>query len=85
MGSIFRSPQKLVPAISPDLAKRPSQKIIEEIFASVPPQAYHVAGLLVGKVENENWQGKARAYCVILNGVSSAQILRLGTQDDAQN
>jgi phenylalanyl-tRNA synthetase beta chain len=62
MGSIFRSSQKLVPAISPDLTKRPTQKIIDEIFASVPPQAYHVAGLLVGKVENDNWQGKARSY-----------------------
>ena len=62
MGSIFRSSQKLVPAISPDLWKRPEQKIIDEIFASVPPQGYHVAGLLVGNTENENWQGKARAY-----------------------
>jgi phenylalanyl-tRNA synthetase beta chain len=62
MGSIFRSSQKLVTAISPDLSKRPNQKIIEEIFASVPTQGYHVAGLLVGKTENENWQGKSRAY-----------------------
>ena len=62
MGSIFRSSQKLVPAISPDLSKRPNQKIIDEIFASVPAQGYHVAGLLVGKTENENWQGTARAY-----------------------
>jgi len=62
MGSIFRSAQKLVPFISPDLSKRPAQKVIDEIYASVPPQAYHVAGLLVGKVENEDWQGKARAY-----------------------
>jgi len=62
MGSIFRSSQKLVSAISPDLSKRPAQKVIDEIFASVPPQGYHVAGLLVGKTENENWQGKARAY-----------------------
>jgi phenylalanyl-tRNA synthetase beta chain len=62
MGSIFRSDQKLVPAISPDLSKRPSKTIIDEIFASVPPQGYHVAGLLVGKTENENWQGKARSY-----------------------
>jgi phenylalanyl-tRNA synthetase beta chain len=62
MGSIFRSSQKLVPFISPDLSKKPSQKVIDEIFASVPPQAFHVAGLLVGKVENEDWQGKARAY-----------------------
>ena len=62
MGSIFRSSQKLVPAVSPDLTKRPEQKIVDEIFASVPAQGYHVAGLLVGKIENENWQGKARAY-----------------------
>ena len=62
MGSIFRSSQKLVAAISPDLSTRPAQKVIDEIFASVPPQGYHVAGLLVGKIENENWQGKARAY-----------------------
>jgi phenylalanyl-tRNA synthetase beta chain len=62
MGSIFRSAQKLIPFISPDLTKRPTQKIIDEIFASVPPQAYHVAGLLVGKNEQEDWQGKARAY-----------------------
>ena len=62
MGSIFRSSQKLVPAVSPDLTKRPDQKINDEIFAYVQTQGYHVAGLLVGKTENENWQGKARAY-----------------------
>jgi phenylalanyl-tRNA synthetase beta chain len=62
MGSIFRSSQKLVPFISPDLSVRPDQKDIDEIFASVPPQGYHVAGLLVGKNENEDWQGKARLY-----------------------
>ena len=62
MGSIFRSSQKLVSAISPEISKRPDQKIIEEIFASVPAQGYHVAGLLVGKTENEDWQGKARSY-----------------------
>ena len=62
MGSIFRSAQKLVPAISPKLDTRPSQKLIDEIFSSVPTQGFHVAGLLVGKIENEDWQGKARPY-----------------------
>lgn len=62
MGSIFRSAQKLVPAISPELGSRPDQAIIEAITASVPPQAYHVAGLLVGKTENSDWQGPARSY-----------------------
>jgi phenylalanyl-tRNA synthetase beta chain len=62
MGSIFRSSQKLVPAISPELGKRPDQSVIDAITASVPPQAYHVAGLLVGKTEATDWQGAARAY-----------------------
>jgi phenylalanyl-tRNA synthetase beta chain len=62
MGSIFRSAQKLTPAISPELLKRPDAKTIAAIYQSVPPQAFHVAGLLVGKSENEDWQGKAGAY-----------------------
>jgi phenylalanyl-tRNA synthetase beta chain len=62
MGSIFRSSQKLTPAISPVIGSRPDAKTIAAIYASVPPQAFHVAGLLVGKSEAENWQGKARAY-----------------------
>ena len=62
MGSIFRSSQKLIPSISPVIGARPDAKTIAAIYASVPPQAFHVAGLLVGKIEEENWQGKARAY-----------------------
>ena len=62
MGSIFRSSQKLVPAISPALGSRPTQSIIDEMLASVPPQAFHVAGLLVGRHESEDWQGAARPY-----------------------
>jgi phenylalanyl-tRNA synthetase beta chain len=62
MGSIFRSSQKLIPAVSPVIGTRPDAKTISAIYGSVPPQAFHVAGLLVGKNEEENWQGKARAY-----------------------
>ena len=62
MGSIFRSSQKLIPAISPALGSRPAQSIIDEMLASVPPQAFHVAGLLVGRNENEDWQGASRSY-----------------------
>ncbi|MEN9411890.1 MAG: hypothetical protein RIQ92_327 [Actinomycetota bacterium] len=62
MGSIFRSSQKLVPAISPELGSRPEQSVINAITASVPPQAFHVAGLLVGKSEASDWQGPAKAY-----------------------
>ncbi|CAB4340554.1 unannotated protein [freshwater metagenome] len=62
MGSIFRSSQKLIPAVSPVIGTRPDAKTISAIYGSVPPQAFHIAGLLVGKNEEENWQGKARAY-----------------------
>ena len=62
MGSIFRSSQKLAPAVSPAIGTCPDAKTIAAVYASVPPQAFHVAGLLVGKVENEDWQGKARNY-----------------------
>jgi phenylalanyl-tRNA synthetase beta chain len=62
MGSIFRSSQKLIPAISPELGTRPEQSVIDAIIASVPPQAFHVAGLLVGKSEASDWQGAARSY-----------------------
>ena len=62
MGSIFRGVQKLVPMISPVLGQKPSSEEIAFIYASLPPQAFHVAGLLVGKVENEDWQGKPRSY-----------------------
>jgi phenylalanyl-tRNA synthetase beta chain len=62
MGSIFRSSQKLVPMILPALDKKPKKEEIEAIFTSLPTQPFHVAGLLVGKVESEDWQGKARSY-----------------------
>lgn len=62
MGSIFRSSQALIPAIAPQLGTRPADEVIATIFDSVPPQAYHVAGLLVGRIENSDWQGEARSY-----------------------
>jgi phenylalanyl-tRNA synthetase beta chain len=62
MGSIFRSSQKLIDGIFPEIGSRPSAQTIKEIYASIPPQGFHVAGVLVGKVENEDWQGSARSY-----------------------
>ena len=62
MGSIFRSSQKLEASVSPDVAKRPSADVISKIFASVPEQAEMVSGLLVGKKEEDSWQGKSADY-----------------------
>ena len=62
MGSIFRNSQKLVDAISPQLLSKPSEKELEKLLSSVPPQPIHVGALLIGKIESEDWQGKARTY-----------------------
>jgi phenylalanyl-tRNA synthetase beta chain len=81
MGSIFRGSKVLTSAVSPEIGKRPSQKLINEIYESVPVQAFHVAGLLVGKIENEDWQGKARSYNW-QDAIALAQdILRLSNLD----
>ena len=62
MGSIFRSSQKLNVALSPVTTTRPDKSEIAAILASVPAQGFHVAGLLIGKNEKEDWQGPARTY-----------------------
>jgi phenylalanyl-tRNA synthetase beta chain len=62
MGSIFRSSQKLEASINPHIAKRPSADVISKIFASVPEQTEMVSGLLVGKKEEDSWQGKSADY-----------------------
>ncbi len=62
MGSIFRRSQKLEASVTPDVAKRPSADVISKIFTSVPQQAEMVSGLLVGKKEEDSWQGKSADY-----------------------
>jgi phenylalanyl-tRNA synthetase beta chain len=62
MGDIFRKSIELVDGIFPETGKRPSDKEIADIFASVPTQLSFLAGVLVGQVHGENWQGKGRNY-----------------------
>ena len=61
-GSIFRSTKKLDAFVNPDTTVRPGQQIISKIFESVPDQIEMVAGLLVGKREVEDWQGKSQSF-----------------------
>ena len=56
MGAIFRKSIDLREGIFPEMGKRPSDKEIADIFASVPTQLSFVGGVLVGQVANENWQ-----------------------------
>jgi len=72
MGSIFRSSKKLEAFVNPQTAERPSQEMISKIFDSVPEQIEMVAGLLVGRKEIENWQGKSQSFDWS-DAISSAQ------------
>ena len=62
IGSVFRKPTHLAPAQSPEVSTRPSQKIVDAIYASVPSQPTHVGGLLVGSAEVQGWQGEGRPF-----------------------
>lgn len=62
MGSIFRKSIELKEGIFPETGKRPSDKEIAEIFASVPTQLSFLCGVLVGQIASDTWQGKQRNY-----------------------
>ncbi len=62
MGDIFRKSIDLRDGVSPATGKRPTDKEIADIFASVPTQLSFVCGVLVGQVHGENWHGKGRNY-----------------------
>lgn len=62
IGSIFRNILPLSPFDNPPTAKRPTQEIIDQIYAGVPDQPIHVGGVLVGEAQSEDWKGQGRSY-----------------------
>ena len=62
IGTIFRniSPQSAME--NPATSGRPDQKVIDKLYASVPPQPIHAGGILVGNAISADWRGKGRAY-----------------------
>ncbi|HEX7404583.1 MAG TPA: phenylalanine--tRNA ligase subunit beta [Candidatus Nanopelagicaceae bacterium] len=62
MGTIFRGESSHSGEENPSIEQRPSQKVIDAIYAGVPVQPIHVGGVLVGQAEVEGWQGKGRDY-----------------------
>lgn len=62
MGAIFRKSIDLTVGLFPELGKKPTQKEIDEIFASVPRQLHFIGGVLVGKNVQDNWQNMSRSY-----------------------
>lgn len=62
IGTVFRDIAPLAPIDNPPTDVRPSQKVIDQIYAGVPNQPIHVGGVLIGNAVTEDWRGSGRAY-----------------------
>jgi phenylalanyl-tRNA synthetase beta chain len=57
IGTVFRNTASNLTATSPGIGERPSEKVINQIFASVPKQMTFVAGVMTGGKIPANWKG----------------------------
>lgn len=62
IGSVFRNTSVPAKAITPELNKKPSAKVVEQIYAGVPKQMLFVGGLLTGESVKSGWQGKGLSF-----------------------
>ncbi len=62
IGTIFRNTSTLTSIDNPPTDARPSQEILDRIYAGVPDQPIHVGGVLVGNALSDDWRGKGRPY-----------------------
>jgi phenylalanyl-tRNA synthetase beta chain len=58
LGTVFRNTAILADAVMPDLKKKPTAKVIDQIYTGVPKQMLFVGGVLVGEQIKSGWQGK---------------------------
>ena len=62
IGTVFRNTSTLGEISLPSTQRRPQQKVIEAIYASVPKQMLFVAGVVCGEKTLTSWHGKGRIY-----------------------
>jgi phenylalanyl-tRNA synthetase beta chain len=62
IGSIFRNTGILPEAQEVSIDRRPAPEILRQIFAGVPKQPTHVAGVVVGQSELSGWWGRGRTF-----------------------
>ncbi len=60
IGSVFRAIDGVASTEILTTGKRPDQKSISDLFASVPTQPMMIAGVIAGSVELAGWWGKGR-------------------------
>ena len=62
IGSVFRNISPLGKVVLPTTERRPSQKVIDSIYSSVPNQMLFVAGVSCGEKYLSSWQGEGSRF-----------------------
>lgn len=62
IGSVFRNISPLGKVVLPKTERKPSQKVIDSIYSSVPNQMLFVAGVSCGEKYLSSWQGEGSRF-----------------------
>ena len=62
IGSVFRNISPLGKVVLPTTERKPSQKVIDSIYSSVPDQMLFVAGVSCGEKYLSSWQGEGSKF-----------------------
>ena len=62
IGTIFRNTTPLGKALNPGISKRPSKKVIEDIYDGVPKQMLFVGAVVTGETVLSDWQGSGSKF-----------------------
>lgn len=62
IGSVFRNVSPLGKVVLPTTERKPSQKVIDSIYSSVPNQMLFVAGVSCGEKYLSSWQGEGSRF-----------------------
>ena len=62
IGTIFRNTTSLGKAVNPGISKRPSEKVIKDIYDGVPKQMLFVGAVVTGETILSDWQGSGSKF-----------------------
>ena len=62
IGTIFRNTTPLGKAVNPGISKRPSEKVIKDIYDGVPKQMLFVGAVVTGETVLSDWQGSGSKF-----------------------
>ena len=62
IGTIFRNTTSLGKAVNPGISKRPSEKVIKDIYDGVPKQMLFVGAVVTGETVLSDWQGPGSKF-----------------------